>query len=229
MLNIIACNNIAYQNAYKEPKSTFIVGDMAKIRYITMMASTLREGFFYDGKDKMGIQGMESDNYLFGLWRSTLCQDRNDVLKSVREMLDYTSGHDCKVYAYKPAQDKMGNNVGVEATIFGLNDDGQFVNVSLCRHYKGCVLDTSAWSIVHTATELAEKILETLEPLLAKAREWEREHNKSMAEKRANIADLKRKIKAEQAEDRPVDNKVFDPDLWWKNLSEDEKLKMLNK
>ena len=45
MLNIIACNNIAYQNAYREPKTTFIVGDMEKIKFVSLMASTIREGF----------------------------------------------------------------------------------------------------------------------------------------------------------------------------------------
>lgn len=221
MLNIIACNNVAYQNAYKEPMTTFIVGDMDKIKFVTLMASAIREGFVFENDKGFGIQGMYPDNYLFGLWRASLCRDRNAVVGAVKQMLDYTIDHDCRVFAYRTATDKCSNKVGIVAKVVGMDDDGNYVDVS--GHGRGYALDMSEWTIVHTATELAEKILAVLEPLLSRAREWDADNKRKNLENRAKVAELKRKILGEQNEDRPIDNKALDPNEWWESLSDEEK------
>ena len=227
MLNIIACNNIAYQNAYREPKTTFIVGDMDKIKFVTLMASAIREGFVFENDKGFGIQGMYPDNYLFGLWSASLCRDRNAVVGAVKQMLDYSIDYDCRVFAFKKATDKLSNRVGIVAKVVGMDDDGKYVDVS--GHGNGYPLDMSEWTIVYTATELAEKILAELEQFLARAREWDAETKRKNNENRAKVAELKRKILSEQNEDRPIENKVLDPNEWWESLSDEEKATYANK
>jgi hypothetical protein len=208
-------------NAYKKPMTTFIVGDMDKIKFVRLMASAIREGFVFENDNGFGIQGMSSDNYLFGLWCANICRDRNAVVSAVKQMFDYVIDYDCYVFAYKTETDNCSNKVGIVTQVVGMNDDGEYVDVS--NHDIDYKLDMSEWTIVYTATELAEKILAELEPFLSRAREWDAENKRKNIENRVKVAELKRIILDAQNADRPIDNKVLDPNEWWESLSDEEK------
>ena len=230
MLNIIACKKIAYQNAYKMPNITFIVGDLfgIEINHCGLMASSVRKGYYTFPTDKEPLKA-NGIGYLFGHWVAGSCGSRNAVLTEIKGMADFAIGHDCLVFAHKTALDSCGNLVGIETRVLGMDDDGNYVDVGCGSSSCGSVIDTKDWTIVYTAKELAEKVLDTLEPLLKKARDFETATASARAENRAKVAELKKKIKADQDADLPIENKVLDPNEWWASLSDQDKLSLAEK
>jgi len=230
MLNIIACKKIAYQNAYKMPNITFVVGDLfeIEINHCGLMASSVRKGYysFPTGKDPIKANGR---GYVFGHWVAGSCGSRKAVLSEIKGMTDFAIDYDCHVFAYKKALDDSGNLVGIETRVLGMDDDGNYIDVDCGSSTRGSVIDTKDWTIVYTAKELAENVLDTLEPLLKKAREFETATATARAENRARVAELKKKIKADQKADLPIENKVLDPNEWWASLTDQDKINLATK